>query len=79
MVDRVRATTAFALAMLVSEYGIDRHGRLRGRRLRAGVRRHLPQRGPPLLLTRLRQPVRGGRAPGPGPAARAVRTQASER
>ena len=27
MVDRLRATTAFALAMLVSEYGIDRHGR----------------------------------------------------
>jgi predicted RNA-binding Zn ribbon-like protein len=27
LVERVRATTAFALAMLVSEYGIDRHGR----------------------------------------------------
>jgi predicted RNA-binding Zn ribbon-like protein len=27
VVDRVRATTAFALAMLVSEYGTDRHGR----------------------------------------------------
>lgn len=27
LVDRVRATTAFALAALVSEYGIDRHGR----------------------------------------------------
>jgi predicted RNA-binding Zn ribbon-like protein len=27
LVDRVRATTAFALAMLVSEYGITRHGR----------------------------------------------------
>jgi predicted RNA-binding Zn ribbon-like protein len=27
LVDRVRTTTAFALAMLVSEYGIDRHGR----------------------------------------------------
>lgn len=27
LVDRVRATTAFALAMLVSEYGVDRHGR----------------------------------------------------
>jgi predicted RNA-binding Zn ribbon-like protein len=27
VVDRLRATTAFALAMLVSECGIDRHGR----------------------------------------------------
>ena len=27
VVDRVRSTTAFALAMLVSEYGVDRHGR----------------------------------------------------
>lgn len=27
LVDRVRATTAFALAMLVSAYGIERHGR----------------------------------------------------
>lgn len=27
VVERVRATTAFALAMLVSEYGTDRHGR----------------------------------------------------
>ena len=27
LVDRMRATTAFALAMLVSEYGISRHGR----------------------------------------------------
>jgi predicted RNA-binding Zn ribbon-like protein len=27
VVDRLRASTAFALAMLVSEYGIDRHGR----------------------------------------------------
>jgi predicted RNA-binding Zn ribbon-like protein len=27
VVDRVRSTTAFALAMLVSEYGTDRHGR----------------------------------------------------
>jgi predicted RNA-binding Zn ribbon-like protein len=27
LLDRVRATTAFALAMLVSEYGVDRHGR----------------------------------------------------
>jgi predicted RNA-binding Zn ribbon-like protein len=27
LVDRVRATTAFALAMLVSEYGVSRHGR----------------------------------------------------
>ena len=27
VVDRLRATTAFAIAMLVSEYGIDRHGR----------------------------------------------------
>ena len=27
LVDRIRATTAFALAMLVSEYGISRHGR----------------------------------------------------
>ncbi|WP_219412900.1 CGNR zinc finger domain-containing protein [Pseudonocardia nigra] len=27
VVDRVRSTTAFALAMLVSEYGLDRHGR----------------------------------------------------
>jgi predicted RNA-binding Zn ribbon-like protein len=27
VVDRLRSTTAFALAMLVSEYGIDRHGR----------------------------------------------------
>ncbi len=27
LVERVRATTAFALAMLVSEYGVDRHGR----------------------------------------------------
>ncbi|MDN5860202.1 MAG: CGNR zinc finger domain-containing protein [Pseudonocardia sp.] len=26
IVDRVRSTTAFALAMLVSEYGVDRHG-----------------------------------------------------
>ncbi|MCY7340393.1 MAG: CGNR zinc finger domain-containing protein [Pseudonocardia sp.] len=26
VVDRMRATTAFALAMLVSEYGVDRHG-----------------------------------------------------
>ncbi|MFC5993962.1 CGNR zinc finger domain-containing protein [Pseudonocardia hispaniensis] len=26
LVDRVRSTTAFALAMLVSEYGADRHG-----------------------------------------------------
>ena len=26
VVDRVRATTAFALATLVSEYGLDRHG-----------------------------------------------------
>ncbi|MCW0216170.1 MAG: CGNR zinc finger domain-containing protein [Pseudonocardia sp.] len=26
VVDRVRSTTAFALAMLVSEYGMDRHG-----------------------------------------------------
>ncbi|SHK92030.1 Conserved protein containing a Zn-ribbon-like motif, possibly RNA-binding [Pseudonocardia thermophila] len=26
VVDRLRSTTAFALAMLVSEYGIDRHG-----------------------------------------------------
>lgn len=26
VVDRVRSTTAFALAMLVSEYGVDRHG-----------------------------------------------------
>ncbi|WP_161631668.1 CGNR zinc finger domain-containing protein [Pseudonocardia asaccharolytica] len=26
LVDRVRSTTAFALAMLVSEYGTDRHG-----------------------------------------------------
>ena len=26
MVDRVRSTTAFALATLVSEYGVDRHG-----------------------------------------------------
>jgi len=26
VVDRVRSTTAFALAMLMSEYGIDRHG-----------------------------------------------------
>jgi predicted RNA-binding Zn ribbon-like protein len=26
VVDRVRSTTAFALAMLVSDYGIDRHG-----------------------------------------------------
>jgi hypothetical protein len=27
LVDRIRATTAFALAMLVSEYGVSRHGR----------------------------------------------------
>jgi predicted RNA-binding Zn ribbon-like protein len=27
LVDRMRATTAFALAMLVSEYGVTRHGR----------------------------------------------------
>ena len=27
LVDRMRATTAFALAMLVSEYGLERHGR----------------------------------------------------
>lgn len=27
LLDRVRATTAFALAALVSEYGVDRHGR----------------------------------------------------
>jgi predicted RNA-binding Zn ribbon-like protein len=27
LVDRIRSTTAFALAMLVSEYGISRHGR----------------------------------------------------
>jgi predicted RNA-binding Zn ribbon-like protein len=27
VVDRLRATTAFAIAMLVSEYGLDRHGR----------------------------------------------------
>jgi predicted RNA-binding Zn ribbon-like protein len=27
VVDRVRSTTAFALAMPVSEYGVDRHGR----------------------------------------------------
>lgn len=27
LLDRVRATTAFALGTLVSEYGIDRHGR----------------------------------------------------
>ncbi len=27
LVERVRSTTAFALAMLVSEYGTDRHGR----------------------------------------------------
>jgi predicted RNA-binding Zn ribbon-like protein len=27
VVDRLRASTAFALAMLVSEYGVDRHGR----------------------------------------------------
>ncbi|OLT09886.1 hypothetical protein BJF78_29825 [Pseudonocardia sp. CNS-139] len=27
VVGRVRASTAFALAMLVSEYGVDRHGR----------------------------------------------------
>ena len=27
VVERVRSTTAVALAMLVSEYGIDRHGR----------------------------------------------------
>ncbi|SDF98682.1 MULTISPECIES: CGNR zinc finger domain-containing protein [Pseudonocardia] len=27
VLDRVRSTTAFALAMLVSEYGLDRHGR----------------------------------------------------
>lgn len=27
VVERVRATTTFALAMLVSEYGVDRHGR----------------------------------------------------
>ncbi|WP_232660463.1 CGNR zinc finger domain-containing protein [Pseudonocardia sp. TRM90224] len=27
VVDRLRSTTAFALAMLVSEYGMDRHGR----------------------------------------------------
>lgn len=27
LVDRIRATTAFALAMLVSEYGVARHGR----------------------------------------------------
>lgn len=27
LVDRLRSTTAFALAMLVSEYGMDRHGR----------------------------------------------------
>jgi predicted RNA-binding Zn ribbon-like protein len=27
VVDRLRATTAIALAMLVSEYGVDRHGR----------------------------------------------------
>lgn len=27
VVDRVRSTTAFALAMLVSEYGVGRHGR----------------------------------------------------
>jgi predicted RNA-binding Zn ribbon-like protein len=27
VVDRLRASTAFALAMLVSEYGIERHGR----------------------------------------------------
>jgi predicted RNA-binding Zn ribbon-like protein len=27
LVDRLRATTAFALAMLVSEYGVSRHGR----------------------------------------------------
>jgi predicted RNA-binding Zn ribbon-like protein len=27
LVDRMRATTAFALAMLVSEYGVSRHGR----------------------------------------------------
>lgn len=27
VVDRLRSTTAFALAMLVSEYGVDRHGR----------------------------------------------------
>jgi predicted RNA-binding Zn ribbon-like protein len=26
VVDRLRSTTAFALAMLVSEYGVDRHG-----------------------------------------------------
>lgn len=27
LLDRVRATTAFALAMLVAEYGLERHGR----------------------------------------------------
>lgn len=27
VLDRVRSTTAFALAMLLSEYGLDRHGR----------------------------------------------------
>jgi predicted RNA-binding Zn ribbon-like protein len=27
LVERIRATTAFALAMLISEYGVDRHGR----------------------------------------------------
>ena len=27
LVDRIRATTAFALAMLVNEYGVTRHGR----------------------------------------------------
>jgi predicted RNA-binding Zn ribbon-like protein len=27
LLDRMRATTAFALAMLVSEYGVSRHGR----------------------------------------------------
>jgi predicted RNA-binding Zn ribbon-like protein len=27
LVERIRAVTAFALAMLVSEYGVDRHGR----------------------------------------------------
>jgi predicted RNA-binding Zn ribbon-like protein len=27
VVDRLRTSTAFALAMLVSEYGVDRHGR----------------------------------------------------
>ena len=59
------AGCATGLALALGSDLAGRLGRLRGAAVRPGLRGHLPQRQPPVLLDGLPEPREGGRVPRP--------------